>query len=223
MSWQRRDRQDFAYENGGACDEFGQPVGAKFVDPSSPPEPRASSPTQRRRKWLCGSRGLVLVFVLPAIVIASLVGVIIYSDIAAKTSPAQTGNHSAAKTSPPQTETFNATMKLDKLHYDPKTYGNPDSPEYQKLAGDFCSRVMTILIKRDVGDDVQICDVTGFRSNFHNAVKGTVTRTPSGPPDEKIFFSSLVGVFDQVVPAKNSVLRRRVAGLSRDFLGSVIE
>ncbi|KAI0236455.1 hypothetical protein LSAT2_012999 [Lamellibrachia satsuma] len=140
VSWKRKDKQDFAYVNGGACDEFGQPVDAKPLDPSSPPEPPVPSSTQRR-KWLCGSRGLALVFVLPAIVIASLVGVIIYSDIAAKTSPPQTGNHSVTKTSPPQTETFNATMRLDKLHYDPKTYGNPDSPEYQKLANEFCSRV----------------------------------------------------------------------------------
>ncbi|KAI0218615.1 Cubilin [Lamellibrachia satsuma] len=136
-----------------------QPAGTKPLDPSSPPDLSAPSSTQRR-KWLCGSRGLALVFVLPAIVIASLVGVIIYSDIAAKISPQQTGNHSATKTSPPQTETFYATMKLDKLHYDPNTYGNPDSSVYQKLAGDFCSRPDNSII-----ETVDSCGCAGIPCN----------------------------------------------------------
>jgi len=38
-------------------------------------------------------------------------------------------------------EAFIGEMKFDKLNYDPKTYGNPNSPEYKQLAGDFCDRV----------------------------------------------------------------------------------
>ena len=38
-------------------------------------------------------------------------------------------------------EAFIGQMKFDKLNYDHKTYGNPNSLEYKQLAGDFCRRV----------------------------------------------------------------------------------
>ncbi|KAI0218623.1 Chymotrypsinogen B, partial [Lamellibrachia satsuma] len=141
-------------------------VGAKPLDPSSPPEPPAPSSTQRRRKRLCGSRGLLLVFILPAIVIASLVGVIIYSDI-------------AAKTSPPQTETFNATMKLGKLHYDPKTYGNRDSPEYQKLANEFCS--LTSLMTTTATSTLPTTNNTSTQTHYNLKKTSTASETRTAP------------------------------------------
>ena len=41
-------------------------------------------------------------------------------------------------------EAFIGEMRLDKLNFDPKTYGNPNSPEYKQLAGDLCNRVSSI-------------------------------------------------------------------------------
>jgi len=42
--------------------------------------------------------------------------------------------------------TFHATVTLDKLHYHLATYGNPDSPMYQKLTSEFCLRVSVLCL-----------------------------------------------------------------------------
>ncbi|KAK2177904.1 hypothetical protein NP493_573g01039 [Ridgeia piscesae] len=152
-------KEDVVYENDGY--EYGQQAGANSVNPSSSPEPpdppSPPNPVHRPLKWSSCSRGLVLLLLLPALVIAGLVGVILC-------------RHTGSTTSPQQRGTFHATMALDKLHYDVATYGNPDSPMYQKLTSEFCLRVMTSLINRNIVDDVPQCKVSGFSSASSDCV-----------------------------------------------------